>query len=279
MPELPEVEVVRVGLVASVAKQRINDLIVRNPALRWPVPAELRRYLQYNSIHAIERRGKYLLFSIVDDTGIQAGCLLIHLGMTGTLVWYAGRAEQIPALRTHDHIDIVLANGVLRYNDPRRFGSVLWAPGKQTHPLLANLGVEPLSDDFSANVLFKQSRGRKLAVKQFLLAGHCVVGVGNIYCSESLFRAGIRPGRAAGRVTLAEYERLASEIRLTLSEAILKGGSTLKDFRNAAGGSGYFQLDYFVYDRASKPCRHCSTPIKLIKQQQRASYYCPTCQR
>ena len=279
MPELPEVEVVRVGLTSSVANQRITEFIVRNAALRWPVPMELRGHLLNNSFGRIERRGKYLLFTVIDDAGTLIGRLMIHLGMTGTLVWHAASPQVIPPLRAHDHIDIVLTHGVLRYNDPRRFGSVLWAAGEQSHPLLAKLGVEPFSDDFSGPVLFKQSRGRALAIKQFLLAGQCVVGVGNIYCSESLFRAGIRPGRAAGRVTLAQYERLALEIRATLQEAIIKGGSTLKDFRNSSGASGYFQLDYFVYDRAGKPCKRCAAPIKLLKQQQRASYYCPTCQR
>jgi formamidopyrimidine-DNA glycosylase len=275
MPELPEVEVVRRGLVAKITNRKIINLIVRREGLRWPFPTDLSQNLLHQRVGSIQRRGKYLLIESGDT-----GYLLVHLGMTGSFVWH----DSPPAPTAHDHLDIVFEAGVLRYNDPRRFGAVLWinrtadkvAPH---HPLFDHLGVEPFDDSFTGELLFRLSRGRKVSVKQFLLAGHAVVGVGNIYCSETLFRAGVRPGRAAGRVSKAEYLKLADAIREILASAIEKGGSTLRDFKNSAGESGYFQLTYFAYDRQGQPCKVCATPIQQIRQQQRASYFCKTCQK
>jgi formamidopyrimidine-DNA glycosylase len=275
MPELPEVEVVRRGLVAKITNRKIIDVIVRREGLRWPFPSDLREKLLHQRVGDIQRRGKYLLMASGDT-----GHLLVHLGMTGSFVWY----DSPPKHSTHDHLDIVFEQGVLRYNDPRRFGAVLWIDpcGPQqipSHPLLETLGVEPFDDAFNGELLFRLSRARKVSVKQFLLAGRAVVGVGNIYCSETLFRAGVRPTRAAGRVTKAEYLKLAIAIKEVLASAIEQGGSTLRDFKNSAGESGYFQQSYFAYDRHAKPCRLCGSPIRLIRQQQRASYFCANCQK
>ncbi len=271
MPELPEVEVVRRGLSAKITNKVVQSVIVRREGLRWPFPADLRQDLTHRRIDVIERRGKYLLIGL--DNHAQ---LLVHLGMTGSFIWY----EQAPALKAHDHLDVCFADGVLRYNDPRRFGAVLWIDDKSAgHPLLEHLGIEPFDAAFNGRLLHKLSRGKTLAVKQFLLAGHAVVGVGNIYCSESLFRAGIRPTRAAGRVSLKEYELLAKKIVEVLTEAIDQGGSTLKDFKNSSGEVGYFQMSYAVYGREGLPCNTCRNPVRMKRQQQRASFYCMHCQR
>jgi formamidopyrimidine-DNA glycosylase len=283
MPELPEVEVVRRGLVAKITNRKITDLIVRREGLRWPFPSDLRQNLLHQRVGSIQRRGKYLLIACESpdsSSNTNTGYLLVHLGMTGSFIWY----DVPPKPAAHDHLDIVFEQGVLRYNDPRRFGAILWIDpteigSEPSHPLLESLGVEPFEDAFTGELLFRLSRGRKLSVKQFLLAGHAVVGVGNIYCSETLFRAGVRPSRAAGRVTKAEYTKLANAIREILASAIEQGGSTLKDFKNSAGESGYFQLTYFAYDKQGQPCRVCKTPIRLIRQQQRASYFCTFCQK
>jgi formamidopyrimidine-DNA glycosylase len=271
MPELPEVEVVRRGLVAKITNHKIVDVIVRREGLRWPFPTDLREKLRHQRVSSISRRGKYLLIACAPEL-----TLLVHLGMTGSFVWH----DNPPKPAAHDHLDIVFEQGVLRYNDPRRFGAVLWAGADPfANPLLMQLGVEPFDPAFTGELLFRLSRDRKIAIKQFLLSGHAVVGVGNIYCSETLFHAGVRPGRAAGRVTKAQYQKLAEEIRRVLASAIEQGGSTLRDFKNSSGESGYFQLSYFAYDRAGQPCRQCSVPIRMVRQQQRASYYCPVCQR
>jgi formamidopyrimidine-DNA glycosylase len=249
---------------------------VRTERLRWPVPQALPALLGQRVIERVGRRGKYLLLEC------DAGWVIVHLGMTGTLrVLPATPPPALPG--KHDHIDWVFDDWVLRFRDPRRFGAVLWHPRASgevcQHALLAKLGVEPFSDAFTGALLFARTRGRSVAVKQILLAGEIVVGVGNIYASESLFRAGIRPTTAAGRISLARYERLAQEIRATLAAAIEAGGSTLRDFVGGTGESGYFQLDYFAYDRAGLPCRICATPIRQIVQGQRSTYFCPSCQR
>ncbi len=272
MPELPEVEVVRRGLEPRLQGAVVREVRVRESRLRWPVPADLGALLAGRSLRALDRRGKYLLL----DFG--TGTLMVHLGMSGTLRWF----DQAPVLVAHDHVDLVTDRGLLRYNDPRRFGAMLWhsaADGPpHAHPLLASLGIEPFDERFDGAWLYRASRGRRVAVKQWLLAGHCVVGVGNIYASESLFRAGIRPTVAAARLSLARCDRLAQAIRQTLSEAIERGGSSLRDFVAADGSGGYFQLDCQVYGRAGAPCRVCSTPIRLVRQQQRATYFCVLCQ-
>ncbi|MBL8382019.1 MAG: bifunctional DNA-formamidopyrimidine glycosylase/DNA-(apurinic or apyrimidinic site) lyase [Burkholderiales bacterium] len=276
MPELPEVEVTRRGIAPGLVGRRIDAVAVREPRLRWPIPPGLARTLTGTTVRRVDRRGKYLLLDCA-GTG-RAGWLILHLGMSGSLRFVAPGTP--PA--KHEHFDLQAGGAVLRLTDPRRFGAVLWHPAADgppsDHPLLAGLGVEPFAPEFSAQRLFEATRGRTASVKQTLLAGAIVVGVGNIYASESLFRARIHPGTAAGRVSLARYARLVPEIRAVLAEAIDKGGSTLRDFRTS-DGPGYFQLDYRVYDRAGLPCRVCGTPIRRIVQGQRSTFYCPRCQR
>lgn len=275
MPELPEVEVTRRGIEPYVTGRRVERVDVRTNALRWPVPPELAVALARQAVLRVERRGKYLLFET------DAGWFIVHLGMTGTLRVLMNEQAAPPA--KHDHIDWIFDEFLLRYRDPRRFGAVLWhersAGDVRAHPLLASLGVEPFSEQFSGEVIFRATRGRTASIKQLLLAGEIVVGVGNIYASESLFRAGIRPTTPAGRVSLARCERLADAVRVTLAAAIERGGSTLRDFVGSDGSSGYFQLDCFVYDRAGQPCRVCGSPIRQIVQGQRSTYYCAHCQR
>ena len=276
MPELPEVEVTRRGIEKFVAGRRVERVEVRTPALRWPIPPHLAKTLTALKIDRVERRGKYLLFETAE------GWLIVHLGMTGTLR-VLRNVPRPPDAAKHDHVDLIFDEFILRFRDPRRFGAVLWHARKEgdvlDHPLLAGLGVEPFTPAFSGALMFRQTRGRKVAVKQALLAGTIVVGVGNIYASECLFRAGIRPTIAAGRISLVRYDLLADAVRTILAAAIEKGGSTLRDFVGSDGAEGYFQLDYFVYDRACLPCHVCGTAIKQIVQGQRSTYYCPHCQR
>lgn len=274
MPELPEVEVVRRGLQLTLPGHRIRRVEVREHRLRWPVPADLATHLQDRAVVAVERRGKYLL------VGFPTGSLIVHLGMSGSLRFLR---EPVPDLLRHDHVDLVFDHGVLRYNDPRRFGAMLWhaadGPPLADHPLLCGLGIEPFNDRFDGEWLWQASRGRSVAVKQFLLAGLAVVGVGNIYASESLFRAGIRPTLAASRISRPRYERLAQAIRETLTMAIERGGTTLRNYVSTDGEPGYAQVDAVVYGRQGQACRQCGTPIRLIRQQQRATYFCPSCQK
>ncbi|VVE11742.1 DNA-formamidopyrimidine glycosylase [Pandoraea pneumonica] len=276
MPELPEVEVTRRGIAPHVAGTRVARIDVRNGSLRWPVPAGLDALLRGETLIDVTRRGKYLLLEYAP------GWLLVHLGMTGTLR-VLPEPNALPAAGVHDHIDLVFERCALRYRDPRRFGAVLFHPRTSgdvlLHPLLANLGVEPFSDEFDGNWLYAGTRGRSVAIKQALLAGSIVVGVGNIYASESLFRAGIHPRLAAGKLSRPRCEKLAVAVRETLAAAIEKGGSTLRDFVGSDGKSGYFQLEYFVYDRAGQLCRVCGTPIRQIVQQQRSTFFCPHCQK
>ncbi|ANA33854.1 Formamidopyrimidine-DNA glycosylase [Ralstonia mannitolilytica] len=287
MPELPEVEVTRLGLLPHITGRRIVRAVVRHHGLRWPIDPALPGLLAGLTISRVLRRGKYLLIECMPQAGqgdVVGGWLLIHLGMTGTL-----RVLETPAPPgAHDHVDIELADATgvpitLRYRDPRRFGAVLWHPGDEAglaeHQLLRNLGIEPFDARFDGDWMYTRTRGRRVAVKSALLAGDIVVGVGNIYCSESLFRAGIRPTTAAGRISRPRYAALAEAIRATLADAIARGGSTLRDFVGSDGQSGYFQLDAFVYDRAGLPCRVCGTPIRQIVQGQRSTFYCPACQR
>jgi formamidopyrimidine-DNA glycosylase len=273
MPELPEVEVVRTGLAATAAGRVVESVVLRAPALRWPIPGDLDARLAGRTLRAVERRGKYLLLAF------DNGRLIVHLGMSGTIAWTRRDAP----LRAHDHVDLVFADGVLRLNDPRRFGAVLWHDATDgdaaSHPLLRSLGVEPFSDAFDGALLHAGTRGRRVAIKQLLLSGSVVVGVGNIYASESLFRAGIRPTLPSHRLSRPRCDRLADAIRATLSAAIAAGGSTLRDFVSSEGASGYFQLECFVYDRAGEPCRVCGAPVRTLRQQQRATYWCAGCQR
>ncbi|HTI16342.1 MAG TPA: bifunctional DNA-formamidopyrimidine glycosylase/DNA-(apurinic or apyrimidinic site) lyase [Trinickia sp.] len=275
MPELPEVEVTRRGIEPYVRGRRVLRVDVRSGALRWPVPPELDQTLARREIVEVGRRGKYLLFEV------DEGWFIVHLGMTGTLRVLP--LASLPAAAKHDHIDWIFDEFVLRYRDPRRFGAVLWHPRGagpvSMHPLLAGLGAEPFAPEFSGELIYRRTRARSISIKQALLAGDIVVGVGNIYASESLFRAGVRPTTAAGRLSAARCARLADAVRATLSDAIARGGSTLRDFVGSNGESGYFQLDCFVYDRAGSPCRVCGTVVRHLVQGQRSTYYCPRCQR
>jgi formamidopyrimidine-DNA glycosylase len=274
MPELPEVETTRQGLLPLVTGQRITKVRLRERRLRWAAPANLARLLEGRTIGGITRRAKYLLWDI--ESQRDGGLLLCHLGMSGTLFSVSARARPKP----HDHLDIVLDNGLaIRYNDPRRFGAVLWIPGSTaSHPLLNHLGPEPLTDAFSGEHLYRLSRGRRVDVKQFIMDAKVVVGVGNIYASESLFEAGIRPDRAAGRISARRYDALAAAIRNVLMRAIARGGSSLRDYVNAEGASGYFQLEAHVYGRAGEACHQCGQPVRHLWQGQRSTYYCAHCQ-
>jgi formamidopyrimidine-DNA glycosylase len=271
MPELPEVETTRRGVAPHVVGRTIAALHVYDRRLRWPVPADLAERLIGRRIDAVHRRSKYLLFAIGTDT------LLVHLGMTGSLRIH----HTPPPRRPHDHVDLVLDDhAVLRYNDPRRFGAMLWVPPPlHDHPLLRALGPEPFDPRFDAAYLFAATRARKVAIKLALMDNSLVVGVGNIYANEALFRAGIRPMTAAGRVSRTRLERLVDQVQSVLTDAIAKGGSTLRDYVDASGEPGYFQLHYFVYGREGEPCRVCGAPIRHRRLGGRASFYCPVCQR
>tara|TARA_R110001599_G_scaffold64023_3_gene179268 strand:- start:933244 stop:934065 length:822 start_codon:yes stop_codon:yes gene_type:complete len=273
MPELPEVEVTRRGVAPYLEGQNVFDVVLRHTGLRWPFPLELANTLNGHQVRSTGRRGKYLLIHF------DHGTLIIHLGMSGHL-----RILPLATpVKKHDHVDVVLKDHVLRLSDPRRFGAVLWHPAAdgavENHLLLRSLGVEPLEPQFDAAWLYRQTRKRHASIKQVLLAGDIVVGVGNIYASESLFRAGIRPSTPAHRISLLRYTRLAQAIREILSAAIAQGGSTLKDFIGVNGQSGYFQQNYFVYARTGQPCRICNAPIRQIVQGQRSTFYCSNCQK
>ena len=276
MPELPEVEVTRNGIAPYLEGCRIVDVIVRNPRLRWPIPNDLPAVLHGQRINAICRRAKYLL--LVCDTGT----LIIHLGMSGSLrILTSQPGGTIDVIGLHDHFDLVVdTQTVLRLRDPRRFGAVLWHAGDMMqHPLLRHLGPEPLSADFSAKCLYVASRGKRSSIKAMLMDHHIVVGIGNIYANEALFQAGIHPVRAIGRISLSRYQTLVQVVKIILVKAIEAGGSSLRDFVNSNGNPGYFQQQYWVYGRAGLPCRRCDKTIKLVKQGQRSSFYCPICQR
>jgi formamidopyrimidine-DNA glycosylase len=269
MPELPEVEVTRRGVEPHLAGRRISGVAVRDARLRWPVPKDVHR-LAGRTVRAVERRGKYLLLDCGD------GHLIVHLGMSGSLrVLPAGT----PAGK-HDHFDLELGDRILRLRDPRRFGAVLWsAAALDTHPLLVHLGIEPLSRELTAARLHQLTRPHRTGIKQFLMDGRRIVGVGNIYANESLFLARIHPRASAGKLSSERCARLTAAIKQTLRAAIRAGGSTLRDFVGADGAAGYFQQRYWVYDRAGQPCRRCGAAIRKVQQGQRATYYCPTCQR
>lgn len=273
MPELPEVEVTRRGVDPFLVQHRVTGLVLRRAGLRWPFPLDLSQKLVGQTVRSTGRRGKYLLVNF------DHGTLIIHLGMSGHLrILPLGSSALL-----HDHIDIVLGPQLLRMTDPRRFGAVLWHDGQdgaiEQHSLLQKLGIEPLTDQFTGAVLYKATRHRKITVKQMLLAGDVVVGVGNIYASESLFMSGISPLTPVHKLSLARYQKLATAIKQVLAEAIIQGGSSLKDFINVNGQSGYFQQNYFVYGRQGLPCRQCQSLIRQIKQGQRATFYCVKCQR
>ena len=270
MPELPEVETTVRGVQPFVTGVRITCVVVRQRRLRWPVSRGLTRTLSGHKVMSVSRRAKYILLNF------NHGVLMIHLGMSGRLRVVL---EGTPAQK-HDHVDLVLdSKKVLRFHDPRRFGSVLWITGGiQNSALLRRLGPEPFDDVLTRDVLHRMSRGRRTSIKQFIMDGRILVGVGNIYASESLFRAGIRPGRAAGRVSLSQFQRLLDAIRKVLSEAIDAGGTTLRDYAQVSGEPGYFEQSLDVYERAGAACVNCGSPIRRKVIGQRASYYCPQCQ-
>jgi formamidopyrimidine-DNA glycosylase len=273
MPELPEVETTLRGIQPHLNGASIREIIVRNASLRWPVPAEVHRAAG-RKVTRCWRRAKYLLIEL-DSAG--PGGLLIHLGMSGSLKVCQTGDEPIK----HDHVDIVLDDGkCIRFNDPRRFGVFSWwdSPAGE-HKLLRELGPEPLSGGFSGDYLWAKSRGRKGAVKNFIMDGKIVVGVGNIYASEALFMSGIHPSRAAGRVSRTRYEALAAAIRDVLERAIRQGGTTLRDFVDSGGNPGYFAQELLVYEREGLPCFQCQGPLRRKVIGQRSSYYCPRCQR
>ena len=269
MPELPEVEVTRRGLAPHLAGRVISAVEVRQPQLRWPVSKAVHS-LAGRTVRGVRRRGKYLLVDCGD------GHLILHLGMSGSLRMLP---PGTPAEK-HDHFDLVLGDRVLRLRDPRRFGAVLWtSDAVEAHPLIASLGVEPLSAALNAAHLHRLTRGHRTAIKLFLMDGRRIVGVGNIYASESLYRARIDPRKAAKRLTLEKAPLLTKAIKDTLRAAIKAGGSTLRDFVGAEGNAGYMQNRFWVYDREGKPCKRCRTPIKRIVQGQRSTFFCPTCQK
>ena len=277
MPELPEVEVTRLGIQPHLEGQIVTRVNVIDGRLRWPVPNNLSKLLTGQEIEQIGRRGKYLLLKMTH------GHLIVHLGMTGVL-------RVLPnsdPLKPHDRVVIHFDEISLRLHDPRKFGAVLWHPFSSgdvlAHPLIQKLGPEPFEDSFAgqlgADRLYQYSRKRTISVKAFLLAGQAVVGVGNIYCSESLFEAGIHPRLPAGKLTRAQCQRLAQAVRKVLKKAIQAGGSSLRDFVDAHGEPGYFMMQTKVYDRADQPCRVCQTSIRQIVQGQRSTYFCPVCQK
>ena len=283
MPELPEVETTRRGIAPHAIGQTIAAVEIHDHRLRWPVPESLPKTLIGRTLTGIDRRSKYLLFRCERPRGEResdrTGTLLVHLGMTGSLRWYSGDGP-IPARRIHDHVDVRFGSGaLLRYHDPRRFGAMLWLDDTaDEHPLLSRLGPEPFSSAFNADALHRTLRTRSAAIKLALMDNHVVVGVGNIYANEALFRAGIRPARAANRVSRQRIASLVDAVRGTLKDAIAKGGSTLRDYVDSSGEPGYFQLNYDVYGRAGLPCRRCGTQLREARMGGRATTYCPRCQ-
>ena len=269
MPELPEVETSRRGISPYLEGERVDNVVIRQRRLRWPVSEDVDTHLPGSSIRSVGRRAKYLLLNT------SRGTAIIHLGMSGSV--YV--VERDTPAGVHDHFDVELDSGkALRFRDPRRFGSLHWSGDPERHWLLRDLGPEPLGDEFSGDYLWQKSRGRRVAVKQFIMNAAIVVGVGNIYASESLFNAGINPKRAAGRIARARYDVLATMIRTVLERAIEAGGTTLRDFHGGNGEAGYFQQELDVYGREDEDCRRCGATIAAIVQGQRVTYYCKACQ-
>lgn len=271
MPELPEVETTCRGIAPHITGQTIQQVIIRNAQLRWPVAIDLNQILAGLIIQSVSRRAKYLLIAT------QTGTLLVHLGMSGSLRIVS---RDFPVSK-HDHIDVIFSNDiVLRYNDPRRFGAVLWTDASvENHKLLKDLGPEPLLSGFNGEFLYKLSRTKKVPVKSFIMDSHIVVGVGNIYANEALFMAGIHPSRPSGNVSLARYKKLADCIREVLQHSIDQGGTTLRDFVNEAGKPGYFKQQLRVYGRAGQPCITCLQPLTEIRLANRSTVFCSSCQR
>jgi formamidopyrimidine-DNA glycosylase len=271
LPELPEVETTRRGIRGAMRGRQIAALVLRESRLRWRVDTGLSAAVSGQRVHDVRRRAKYLIIDL------DAGSLIVHIGMYGSLRVLDPATPLLP----HDHYDLLLDSGrCLRFNDPRRFGSLHWCEGDPAmHPLLASLGPEPLTKEFSAEYLARRARGRRVAIKQLLMDQRVVVGVGNIYASEALFRAGVHPRRAAGRVSGARLAALVEGVRAVLGDAIRAGGTTLRDYVGADGEPGYFRQRLYVYERTGRPCRRCRTPVRHLVQGQRSTYYCPRCQR
>ena len=269
MPELPEVETSRRGIEPHIVGATISGVVIRERRMRWPVPRSIDRNLPGLSVNSVTRRAKYILINT------RQGSAILHLGMSGSVcIVNAGAPAGV-----HDHFDIEFDSGlVLRFRDPRRFGSLHWSQQPLSHRLLKDLGPEPLSSDFDGHYLWQRSRGRKVSIKQFIMNAHIVVGVGNIYASEALFMAGINPRRAAGRIARSRYEQLADAIKEVLGKAIEAGGTTLRDFYGGNGEAGYFKQQLEAYGREDEPCRRCNSPISAIVQGQRSTYYCKRCQ-
>ena len=269
MPELPEVETTCRGIAPYLENSVIEKVDVHDGRLRWPVSAELYD-LNNQSVQGVSRRGKYILVAL------GKGTMILHLGMSGSLRLVKPNTPR----KKHDHLELFLSSGkVLRFNDPRRFGCALWSLDWPQHELIRNLGLEPLEDEFDGTFLYQQSRGRKTSIKQFVMNGQLVVGVGNIYANEALFMSGISPKRAAGRISAKRMNVLAGNIKLVLSRAIEQGGTTLRDFVNSDGSPGYFKQQLFVYGRAGLDCKRCGETLKEIRQNNRSSVFCPNCQR
>ncbi len=270
MPELPEVETTCKGIKPYTQQHTVTKVIVRQPKLRWPIPAEIAQ-MEGQQIESVTRRGKYILLET------NAGTAIIHLGMSGSL----RIVEEDLVAAKHDHVDFIMDTGkAVRLHDPRRFGAVLWTQENPLkHKLIRSLGPEPLTIDFNANYLYEASRGRSMSIKQFIMNGHVVVGVGNIYACESLFMSGISPKWQAGKVSKVRYQKLVEQIKSVLAKAIEQGGTTLKDFVQVEGKPGYFKQALNVYGRAGESCYHCGSTIKQITQGQRSTFYCGKCQR
>lgn len=271
MPELPEVETTRRGIEPHIQDQTITEIIIRNPHLRWPVPEQLKTEAIRQKILSVKRRGKYILIET------DPGTIILHLGMSGNLRILP--ENTVP--KKHDHIDFILSNDqCLRFHDPRRFGACLWTnKDPLQHKLLMNLGPEPWDPAFNAAMLFKKSRNRKIAIKNFIMDSKVVVGVGNIYANEALFHSGILPNVSAGKVSLKRYEKLVTTIRIILEQAIEQGGTTLRDFTNSSGQPGYFKQQLAVYGRTGQACTNCQKPIKESRIGQRSCFFCSSCQR
>ncbi|NOQ64714.1 MAG: bifunctional DNA-formamidopyrimidine glycosylase/DNA-(apurinic or apyrimidinic site) lyase [Methyloprofundus sp.] len=270
MPELPEVETTLRGITPHIKNQRVTQVIIRHPKLRWPIPTELPQLLEQQNLNSLSRRAKYLLLHF------DSGTLLIHLGMSGSL----RVIETGSAVAKHDHFELAFAhNKSIRLTDPRRFGAVLWlGKSPEQHPLLSKLGPEPLSDELTGDYLYQKSKDKKVSIKQFLMNQEIVTGVGNIYCTEVLYHVGISPIRAAGNISLKRYQLLSSQIKQTLSLAIEQGGTTLRDFVGSDGKPGYFKQELSAYGRAGLPCENCQQRLSEIKQAQRTTVYCKHCQ-
>ncbi len=272
MPELPEVETTCQGIKPYLEQTQIQQVIVRQPSLRWPIDPDLPDLLNKQVIQHVERRAKYILLQC------ENGILLIHLGMSGSLRVLPAAAANTP--NKHDHVDIILNNDrLMRYTDPRRFGAILWTSDAiSEHPLISHLGPEPLEKDFNSQYLYQQSRGKRCSIKTLIMNGKVVVGVGNIYANESLFLARIHPKTPAQALTQQQYDTLTTQIKCVLTKAIKAGGTTLKDFTQSDGKPGYFAQQLNVYGRKDEPCLHCGSIIQHYKETQRATFYCPLCQ-